>query len=230
MPQRVDKTADLWLYERAALAHGRHVVAGVDESGRGPLAGPVVAAAVILPFGCGVKGIVDSKQLSPRQREDSYERIQAVALSIGTGVVGPEEIDRVNILRATYQAMRLAIQELRVQADFFLVDGYPIRNFEYPHDGIIDGDCKSASIAAASIVAKVMRDQIMCEYDPLYPQYGFAKHKGYPTREHIENLGKYGACDIHRKSFRPVAEELNLLWERKSLPWAEGARHKPSRI
>jgi len=230
MPEEGRESIDLWSHERAALARGHRVVAGVDEAGRGPLAGPVVAAAVILPFGCDVEGIFDSKQLTPRQREDSYRKIRATALSIGTGVVGPGEIDRINVLRATYRAMRLAIRQLSVEPDFVLADGYPIRNFEYPHLGIVSGDCKSACIAAASIVAKITRDRIMCEYDALYPQYGFAKHKGYPTPEHIENLARHGVCDIHRKSFRPVAKELESFWERKEPPWAGGAKDEPSGI
>ncbi|MDH7481642.1 MAG: ribonuclease HII [Armatimonadota bacterium] len=217
-------SADLWHYERAVRAQGYRVVAGVDESGRGPLAGPVVAAAVILPFECDIGGIYDSKQLSPANREAAYDKILSIALGVGVGIVDADEIDRLNILQATYQAMRIAIGKLTTAADIFLVDGYPIRNFEFPQVGIIDGDCKSASIAAASIIAKVTRDRIMLNYDRLYPQYGFAKHKGYPTEEHLRNLAIYGPCDIHRKTFGPVAEELNLLWARQDLLSAEQAK------
>lgn len=203
--------ADPWHYERMARTQGHRVIAGVDEAGRGPLAGPVVAAAVILPFNCDIEGIRDSKQLSPRKRESALEKIQSLALGIGVGIIEAEEIDRINILQATYRAMRAAISELDVRTHIFLVDGYPIRDFEHPQMGIVNGDAKSASIAAASIVAKVTRDRIMCEYDNIYPEYGFAKHKGYPTEKHLEKLEIYGICDIHRKSFGPVAERLNPL-------------------
>jgi len=209
---------DLWHHERTALLQGRRLVAGVDEAGRGPLAGPVVAAAVVLPFGCDVRGIYDSKQLSPQRRDAAFHRICKLALSIGIGIVDAEEIDRTNILRATYRAMRIAIGKLEVEADVVLVDGYPIRAFESPQIALVNGDCRSASIAAASIVAKVTRDRIMCKYDEMFPQYGFARHKGYPTEEHIQRLATHGICDIHRKTFRPVAEELNRLWTRAELP------------
>ncbi|MDI6827354.1 MAG: ribonuclease HII, partial [Armatimonadota bacterium] len=196
--------------------------AGVDESGRGPLAGPVVAAAVVLPFECDISGIYDSKQLSPADREVAYERILNLALAVEVGIVDPEEIDRLNILNATYQAMRIAISKLTIVPDIFLVDGYPI-----PQIGIVEGDCKSASIAAASIIAKVTRDRLMLDYDKLYPQYGFAKHKGYPTEEHLQNLAIYGPCEIHRKTFGPVAQELNLLWPRQNLHSGEQAKIEP---
>jgi len=209
---------DLWHHERTALLQGRRLVAGVDEAGRGPLAGPVVAAAVVLPFGCDVRGIYDSKQLSPQRRDAAFHRICKLALSIGIGIVDAEEIDRTNILRATYRAMRIAIGKLEVEADVVLVDGCPIRAFESPQIALVNGDCRSASIAAASIVAKVTRDRIMCKYDEMFPQYGFARHKGYPTEEHIQRLATHGICDIHRKTFRPVAEELNRLWTRAELP------------
>ena len=209
---------DLWFYERAVLAQGHQVVAGIDEAGRGPLAGPVVAAAVILPPDCDIDGICDSKQLSIKKREVACEKIRNLALGIGIGIVDPEEIDRLNILQATYRAMRAAAAGLTVRADIFLVDGYPIRDFDHPQIGIVGGDGKSVSIAAASIIAKVTRDRIMCIYDGIYPQYGFARHKGYPTEEHLEKLAIHGVCDIHRRSFGPVAEELNLLWERTEPP------------
>lgn len=221
---------DLWFYEREALARGRKLVAGIDEAGRGPLAGPVVAAAVILPFGCDIEGINDSKQLTQQGRETAFEKIVRLALGIGVGVVDEAEIDRINILRATYRAMRGAVGGLTVRPDFVLVDGYPIKDFDYPQLGIIDGDCKSASIAAASIVAKVTRDRIMCIYDQFYPEYGFARHKGYYTDEHIEKLAVHGICDIHRKSFEPVAEEMYLLWPRTELPWVRGGKRGRSSI
>jgi len=204
---------DLWAFERAARKRGHRIIAGIDESGRGPLAGPVVAAAVILPFECDTQGINDSKQLSHLQREAAFTRILSLALDLGVGIVEEGEIDRINILQATYRAMRGAVCGLSVRPEFFLVDGYPIRDFEHPQEGIIDGDCKSASIAAASIVAKVARDRIMRLYDGIFPQYGFARHKGYPTEEHLRMLAIHGACEIHRRSFRPVAQ-LNLDWRR----------------
>lgn len=211
MPYDQSSISDLWHYEREALSNGYRLVAGVDEAGRGPLAGPVVAAAVILPFECDTCGIYDSKQLSPEERESAYARIHDIAVSIGVGIVHADEIDRINILQATYRAMRLAIAKLSTLPDIFLIDGYPIRNFEYPQVGVIDGDCKSASIAAASIVAKVTRDRIMCKFDSIFPQYGFARNKGYPTPEHLEMLGIHGVCEIHRKTFAPVAERLSRL-------------------
>ncbi|MCX6375299.1 MAG: ribonuclease HII, partial [Armatimonadetes bacterium] len=178
-------------------------------AGRGPLAGPVVAAAVILPLNCDIEGIYDSKQLSPARREAAFEKLLTLALDIGIGVVDEAEIDRINILQATYRAMRAAVSGMTLQADLFLVDGYPIREFERPQLGIMDGDCLSASIAAASIIAKVTRDRIMCYYDGFFPQYGFARHKGYATEEHLEMLAIHGVCEIHRRSFGPVCQ-LNL--------------------
>ncbi|MHB0912585.1 MAG: ribonuclease HII [Armatimonadota bacterium] len=193
---------DLWRYEREARARGHRVVAGIDEAGRGPLAGPVVAAAVVLPEGCDTEGIFDSKQLSEKKREAAYEKILRIAIRVGVGIVDAREIDRLNILRATYLAMRTAAAD--APADIFLVDGFPIRNFEHLQVGIVGGDAKSASIAAASIIAKVTRDRMMYEYDAVYPQYGFAKHKGYPTADHLSKLSAHGACEIHRRSFGPV--------------------------
>jgi len=204
------ENTDLWFYERMALAQGHCIIAGVDEAGRGPLAGPVVAAAVVLPLDCDIDGVYDSKQLSPHKRETAFEKIQALALSIAIGIVEQNEIDRINILQATYRAMRGAIGGLDLQVDVVLVDGYRIPDLELPQMGIVAGDTKSASVAAASIVAKVTRDRIMCKYDDIFPQYGFANHKGYPTEEHLEKLATHGACDIHRKSFAPVARKLNL--------------------
>jgi len=204
------ENTDLWLYERMVLAQGHRVVAGVDEAGRGPLAGPVVAVAVVLPLDCDTHGIYDSKQLPPRKREAAFEKISSLALGIGIGIVDQNEIDRMNILQATYRAMRGAIGGLDMGVDAVLVDGYPIRDFHLPQMGITSGDTKSASIAAASIVAKVTRDRIMCKYHDIFPQYGFAKHKGYPTEEHIEKLAAHGVCEIHRRSFAPVARELGL--------------------
>lgn len=219
---------DLWFYERSARARGHRTIAGIDEAGRGPLAGPVVAAAVILPPDQDIEGVFDSKQLTPEQRDVCFERIESVALHIGVGIVGHREIDRINILQATYKAMRLAVSKLGMRPDLCLIDGSPIRRFGYRHECIVEGDCKSISIAAASIIAKVTRDRIMCEYDKKYPKYGFANHKGYSTPEHRECLMKHGACAIHRKSFAPVAQELYLLWERQDLLSVSMEKTEPS--
>ena len=200
------RAADLWAFEREARSKGHRVIAGIDEAGRGPLAGPVVAAAVILPFECEAGDIYDSKQLTPDKREAAFHRILHTALDIGVGLVEESDIDRINILQATYRAMRAAVCGLSTRPHVCLVDGHPIRDFDLPQEGIVDGDCKSVSIAAASIIAKVTRDRIMRLYDMMFPRYGFARHKGYPTEEHLEMLAAHGACEIHRRSFGPVAQ------------------------
>ncbi|RKZ19031.1 ribonuclease HII [bacterium] len=179
---------------------------GIDEVGRGPLAGPVVAASVILPEGCHIEGIKDSKKLSPERREELFGKILNKAISIGLGIVEPILIDRINILQATYEAMRRAILSMRVFPEYVIVDGRPIPGLPLPQEGIVKGDSLSISIGAASIVAKVVRDRIMEMYDLIFPQYGFARNKGYGTKEHIEALFRYGPCPIHRRSFRPVSE------------------------
>jgi len=230
MRQNKVNAIDLWQFEREALSNGYSIIAGVDEAGRGPLAGPVVAAAVILPFECDTKGIFDSKQLSGAARDSAFRKIHESAIGIGVGIIEPDEIDRVNILQATYNAMRAAIREINQKVDLCLVDGNPIPKFGFAHRGIVKGDAKSASIAAASIIAKVTRDRIMCEYDDVYPQYGFAKHKGYPTEEHIAMLSIHGICKIHRRSFGPVAraEEEKRVWAQTELLWdkEENVRHQ----
>ncbi len=194
--------------ERELRAEGFCWIAGVDEAGRGPLAGPVTAAAVILPPDAAeLPGVFDSKQLNAAEREELFEALYAVKnIAISVSSASVEEIDRLNILRATHLAMRRAVDGLK-QADFVLVDGLPVQ-FMLPSRNIIKGDAKCASIAAASIIAKVTRDRLMDEADKKYPQYGFASHKGYGTAEHLEALQKYGATPIHRKSFRPVRELL----------------------
>jgi ribonuclease HII len=189
--------AELW-------AKGVRLVAGVDEAGRGPLAGPVVAAAVVLPRDLGISGIDDSKKLTPSKREELYERIRADALAVGVGSASEKVIDEVNILRATFRAMRDAVAGLERVPDHVLVDGEAIPDLGLPQTGILRGDERSAAIAAASIVAKVTRDRLLVEYDALYPGYGFAQHKGYGTPEHIAALTRLGPCEIHRLSFRIV--------------------------
>ena len=195
-------------FERKYRRRGYRQIAGVDEVGRGPLAGPVVAAAVILPRD-GIKTkLFDSKQLSPQKREDLYPIILSEALAVGTGIVGQEEIDHVNILQATLRAMILAIENLSLPPDFLLIDGTQGLKFSIPQKTIPKGDQLSNSIAAASIVAKVTRDRLMDEYHQHYPQYNFAKHKGYGTKEHREAIENFGVCDLHRKTFRGVKEYL----------------------
>lgn len=177
------------------------IVCGIDEAGRGPLAGPVAAAAVILPRDCRILYLNDSKKLSEKKRELLYDEIREKAVAYGVGIVGPDRIDEVNILQATYEAMRLAIAQLKVKPEILLNDAVTIPLVELKQIPIVKGDAKSVSIAAASILAKVTRDRMMMEYDKLFPEYGFGKHKGYGTAAHIQALKEDGACSIHRKSF-----------------------------
>ncbi len=186
-------------YERKYAKVG--YLCGIDEAGRGPLAGPVVAGAVILPKDCGILYLNDSKQLSAKKREELYEIIQQEAVAVGVGYATPERIDEINILQATYEAMREAVGQLSVKPDMLLNDAVRIPDLDIPQEAIIKGDAKSISIAAASIVAKVTRDRLMVRYDSVYPAYGFAAHKGYGAAAHIEALKKYGPTPIHRKSF-----------------------------
>ena len=196
---------DMRLYERAAYRKGFRLVCGIDEAGRGPLAGPVVAGAVILPKSVRLSGVTDSKKLSPEQREDFYEKIQACALAVGIGVVDNTEIDRINILQATFRAMYAAVSQLPLAPDFLLIDGpYKLPAASMGQKGIVGGDSRSISIASASILAKVHRDRLMCRFHEEFPQYGFDAHKGYGTARHYEALRKYGPCPLHRVSFRGV--------------------------
>lgn len=181
--------------------HSNELICGIDEAGRGPLAGPVVAAAVILPKGCLIPYVNDSKKLSAKKREELYDQIMDRAVSVGVGMSGPQRIDEINILQATYEAMKEAIEKLNVKPDLLLNDAVTIPDILIPQVPIIKGDAKSISIACASIIAKVTRDRLMKEYDKVLPEYGFASHKGYGSREHIEALKKYGPSPIHRKSF-----------------------------
>jgi len=198
--------ADLWVHERHAWGAGFVRVAGIDEVGRGPLAGPVMAACVLLPPGFALDGIRDSKTLSARQRERAEARIRADAIAISLGSVEPETVDRINILQATHAAMRLAFSQLDPPPDFVLIDGLPVRDFPCENrKAVVQGDSFSVSIAAASIVAKVARDRLMCAYDAVYPEYGFAGHKGYGAAKHLAALREHGPCPIHRRSFAPVA-------------------------
>lgn len=178
-----------------------HYICGIDEAGRGPLAGPVVAGAVVLPHDCEILFLNDSKKLSEKRREELFLEIQEKALSWSVGVVGPDVIDEINILQATYQAMRQAIGGLPVTPDILLNDAVTIPGVEVMQVPIIKGDAKSVSIAAASILAKVTRDHMMAEYDALFPEYGFARHKGYGTAAHIAAIRELGPCPIHRRTF-----------------------------
>ena len=176
-------------------------VCGIDEAGRGPLAGPVVSAAVILPKGMLIPYVNDSKKLTERRRELLYPEIMEKALAVGVGIVSPERIDEINILQATYEAMRQALSQLPVHPDVLLNDAVRIPGVDIPQVPIVKGDAKSISIACASVIAKVTRDRMMVEYDQLYPEYGFAGHKGYGSAAHMEALRQIGPCPIHRKTF-----------------------------
>ena len=194
----------MYAYEHEAWARGHEIVAGVDEAGRGPLAGPVSVAAVILPHDLCLPKLNDSKKLSAKVREELFDEIQAKAIAVGTALIDAQTIDRVNIYQATINGMYEAIFSLQPEPQEVLIDAVPLENLPMASQSIIKGDAKSASIAAASIIAKVTRDRLMDEYDKIYPQYGFAQHKGYGTAQHIEALKKYGPCPIHRRSFEPV--------------------------
>lgn len=176
-------------------------ICGIDEAGRGPLAGPVVAGAVILPKDCSILYLNDSKQVSASRREELFNEIQEKAVACAVGIVSPQRIDEINILQATYEAMHQAVEGLKVVPDLLLVDAVTIPAMPMKQVGIVKGDAKSVSIAAASILAKVTRDRMMVEYDSLYPEYGFAKHKGYGSKMHIEAIQEYGPCPIHRRTF-----------------------------
>ena len=176
-------------------------ICGIDEAGRGPLAGPVVAGAVILPADCEILYLNDSKKLSAAKREQLYDEIMEKAVAVGVGMASPARIDEINILQATYEAMRTAVSELGVQPDILLNDAVTIPKMTIPQVPIIKGDAKSVSIAAASIIAKVTRDRLMIQYEEVLPGYGFAKHKGYGSKEHIEAIRKFGPTPIHRSTF-----------------------------
>jgi len=195
-------------FERYYRGRGYQRIAGVDEVGRGPLAGPVIAAAVILPDAGIGQELFDSKKISSKKREDLYAQILAKALGIGIGAVGQEEIDLINIFQATLKAMAFAVETLPFPPDFILIDGLQGLSLPIPQKPIRKGDQLSNSIAAASIVAKVTRDEMMKEWHKEYPQYNFAKHKGYGTKEHRRAIEKFGICGIHRKTFRGVKEYL----------------------
>jgi len=198
---------DLLKYEKELYDKNIEYIAGVDEVGRGPLVGPVVAACVVLPRNYVLEGLTDSKKLSEKKREKFYDIIMQDALGVGIGIISPEKIDEVNIYEASKLAMLEAINNVECKIEHVLIDAMPL-DLEIPSTSIIHGDALSLSIAAASVIAKVTRDRMMYELDSIYPEYGFAKHKGYPTKLHLENIKKYGILDNYRKSYKPVKEIL----------------------
>ncbi len=188
--------------EQEIYNEGKELICGIDEAGRGPLAGPVVVAAVIMPKDSMIEGVNDSKKVSEKKREILYEKIIDEAISYGVGIIDQKEIDRINILNATKEGLTMAVQELNPMPDLIIVDALnKIDTLGIPYKSIIKGDAKCYSIAAASIIAKVTRDRIMRQWDEVYPQYGFSKHKGYGTSEHIKAIKEYGLCPLHRLSF-----------------------------
>ena len=205
--KRAEHFIEMQYYERLAYKEGASFIAGVDEVGRGPLAGPVVAAAVILPKNIEDLGFDDSKKLSASKREEIYRLIQEKAIAIGIGIVDADIIDQVNIYQASRLAMQQAVSELKIQPDYLLIDAMKI-DVNTPQIGIIKGDAKSISIAAASIVAKQVRAQMMQEFDELYPGYDFSNNAGYGTPKHLEGLKSKGICPIHRKTFAPIKDYL----------------------
>ncbi|SMC88121.1 RNase HII [Desulfocicer vacuolatum DSM 3385] len=198
----------MWAFEKKALQAGYRSVAGIDEAGRGPLAGPVVSAAVILPPGFTASGVNDSKKLTPRKRDLMFDIIMDQALAVSTGIATVEEIDDVNILKASLLSMLRAANGLCLKPDFLLIDGKFTIESSLPQQAVIKGDSKSISIAAASIIAKVTRDRIMKKLHVQYPQYGFDRHKGYPTALHKKAVMEFGPCPVHRKTFKGVKEFL----------------------
>lgn len=187
--------------ERELLAEGKKYIAGVDEAGRGPLAGAVYAGAVILPDDCEILGLDDSKKLSEKRREELYAEITDKAVSWAVGYATEKEIDEINILNATHLAMKRAVLGLKVTPDYCIIDGNSVKGIEIPHETMVKGDANSACVAAASIIAKVTRDRYIKEIGEKYPEYGFEKHKGYGTKEHTDAILKYGVLPIHRRSF-----------------------------
>lgn len=197
---------EIFLFEEGIYRAGYQRIAGVDEAGRGPLAGPVVAAAVILPRGVLIQGLDDSKRLSEEKRETIFSKIMEIALSVGVGIIKAEEIDQTDILKATIKAAEMAVISLNVEPNFLITDALslPVR---IPQKSLIKGDRRSASVAAASVIAKVTRDRLMMDYHKIYPQYKFHIHKGYATKEHMRLLKIHGPSEIHRKSFRGVVTQ-----------------------
>lgn len=212
--KKVQEKIDLLKYERELYDQGFTRIGGVDEVGRGPLVGPVVAACVILPVNYDLPGLTDSKKLSERKRDKFYDIIMRDAISVGVGIVDAKIIDEINILEASRLAMKRAIEDLDIQPEFILSDAMKLTNIDIPYKDIIHGDALSLSIAAGSVIAKVTRDKMMYELDKIHPEYGFAKHKGYPTKAHLESIEKYGVLDNYRFSYKPVSEVVKKLESR----------------
>ncbi len=212
--------SNLLKYEKELYRNNINLIAGVDEAGRGPLVGPVVAGAVILPKNYHLEGLNDSKQLSEKKREEYFEILKKEAISIGVGIVSAKEIDEINILEASRKAMYIALSNLDVTPEYILSDAMSLNDIDIPSKPIIHGDALSLSIAAASVVAKVTRDRIMYEMDKIHPEYNLKKHKGYPTKEHLELIKKYGIFEEYRMSYKPVKkiiEELENNEENKEI-------------
>ena len=199
--KELERLENITQFEKKYQSMGIDYVGGIDEVGRGPYAGPVVTACVILPKGCKIEGINDSKKLSLKKREELFNIIKERAISVGIGIVDNYEIDKLNILQATYKAMRIAIENMDIKPQQLLVDAVTIPDIDISQEAIIKGDAKSISIGAASIIAKVVRDRMMIEYAKKYPQYGFESNVGYGSKYHEDAIRKYGLCDIHRRSF-----------------------------
>ena len=204
--KEIMENIDLLKYEKELYNQGINLIGGVDEAGRGPLVGPVVAACVILPKNYDLPGLNDSKQLTDKKRDKFYDIIMKDAISVGVGIVDAAKIDEINILEASRLAMKLAIEDMKVKPEFLLSDAMKLTNIDIPYKDIVHGDALSLSIAAGSVIAKVKRDRMMYELDKKYPEYGFAKHKGYPTKLHLENIKKYGLLDNYRLSYKPVKD------------------------
>lgn len=209
--KKVEEPIDLWAYEKELYAQGFTYIGGTDEAGRGPLIGPVVAACCVLPKDFVLEGLNDSKKLTEKKREQYFPYIKEHALAYGIGIVSPERIDEINIYQASREAMIIAIKEVqtKLNLEYVLSDAMPL-DLEIPSLPIIKGDAKSISIAAASVLAKVTRDHILEELDEKYPEYGFKKHKGYPTKAHLEAMEKYGLIEGYRKTYGPVKKIVEI--------------------
>lgn len=201
-------------YENELYSKGYKLIGGIDEVGRGPLVGPVVTACVILPEDFALDGLTDSKKLSEKKRDMFYDIIMEKAISVGIGIMDEDVIDKVNIYEATKLAMYQAVDNMSVKPDYILIDAMKLDKLDVPSTSIINGDLKSITISAASVIAKVTRDRMMYELDKKYPMYKFAKNKGYPTKDHIEAISKYGILKEHRKTFKPVTEHVNRIYNK----------------
>ncbi len=201
-------------YENELYSKGYKLIGGIDEVGRGPLVGPVVTACVILPEDFVLDGLTDSKKLSEKKRDMFYDIIMEKAISVGIGIMDEDVIDKVNIYEATKLAMYQAVDNMSVKPDYILIDAMKLDKLDVPSTSIIKGDLKSITISAASVIAKVTRDRMMYELDKKYPMYKFAKNKGYPTKDHIEAIVKYGILKEHRKTFKPVTEHVNRIYNK----------------